>query len=257
MTRAPSPDERQASVAGYMIATLGPIVVAAMLVPLREELVGTNLALILVVVVVLAAVAGGRGAGAVAAVVSVIAYDFFLTRPYLSFQIDSADDLETAVILLVIGVIVGQLVTVARRSRVAAARGSDEIARLHRVAEDAARGTGVDELVARVEMELKGLFGLELCWFEQPPYEPLAARLERSGAIVGASLHAVGGGFALPAAGIELPVMGRGREFGRLVLIPKAGRSASIEERIVAVALSDQLGAALAADTSAPDTAES
>ena len=33
-----------------------------------------------------------RGAGALAAVISAVSYDFFLTKPYLSLNIDSADD---------------------------------------------------------------------------------------------------------------------------------------------------------------------
>ena len=53
--------------------------------------------------------------------------------------------------------------------------------------------------------------------------------------------------FALPAEGVELLVLGRGRELGRFVLEPDPNEGASLEERIVAVALSDQLGAALAA----------
>jgi hypothetical protein len=252
MARGRAFDDQQASVAGYMIAMLGPIVVAALLVPLREDLVTTNLALILVVVVVLAAVAGGRGAGAVAAVVAVIAYDFFLTRPYLSFRIDSADDVETAVILLVIGLIVGQLVTITRRSRVAAERGSDEVQRIHRLAELGAAGGDADEMTKATERELIGLLDLEACWFEPAPYEPMVARLERSGAVVGAPLRVVDGGFALPKDGIELQVLGRGREYGRFVLVGKANRGASVEQRITAVTLVDQLGAALAASDAEP-----
>ena len=98
------------SVPGYVIGGLGPILVAAALVPLRNELDNTNLALALVVVVVAAALAGGRGPAVVAAVVAAMSYDFFLTRPYLSLTIDSADDVETTIFLLVIGLLVGELV---------------------------------------------------------------------------------------------------------------------------------------------------
>jgi hypothetical protein len=51
--------DRSTSWVGISIAGLAPIGVAAFLVPLRNELVNTNLALILVVVVVLTAVALG------------------------------------------------------------------------------------------------------------------------------------------------------------------------------------------------------
>src|SRR5882672_8372065 len=86
---------------GYAIGGLGPIVVASVLVPLRDHVQTANLALIMVLVVVLAAAVGGRSAAALAAVVSAVSFDFFLTQPYLSLHIESADDLETMFILLV------------------------------------------------------------------------------------------------------------------------------------------------------------
>src|SRR5262249_51418361 len=152
-------DERDAetTLVNYVIAGIGPIVIAVALVPLRNELDNTNLALVLVIVVVLAALIGGRGPAALAAVIAAISYDFFLTRPYLSLRIDSADDIETTIFLLVVGLLVGELVVRFRRTRSRAERGSSQIARLHRVAELAAGGTPVDELERAVEVELTGL----------------------------------------------------------------------------------------------------
>jgi K+-sensing histidine kinase KdpD len=248
--RAPRPfDDAQESVAGWMIAIIGPIAVAALLVPLRDDVISTNLALVLVVVVVLAAIAGGRGPGAAAAVVAALSYDFFLTRPYLSLHIESTDEVETALILLAIGLIVGQLVVVVRRGRGAVRRGAHEIAVLHRVSDIAATGSDIDELTRTVEQSVRDLLGLDACWFEPTPYQSLPAHLERGGAVVGAELRVADGGFALPRDGVEIPVMGRGKVQGRLVLMPKERRGTSVEERVVALALADQLGAALAAET--------
>ena len=69
-----------------------------------DELVSTNLALILVVVVVLAAVAGGRGPGAARCARGRCCRTTSSSLvPYLSLTIESADDVETTIILLVIG----------------------------------------------------------------------------------------------------------------------------------------------------------
>jgi hypothetical protein len=76
-------------------------------------------------------------------------------------------------------------------------------------------------------------------------------RIERTGAVDGAHRRWLGGEFTLPGLGAEIPVVARGRDLGRLVLIPDVSVGVSLEERIVAVALVDQLGAALAADASA------
>ena len=235
-------------VIGYCVGGVGPIAVAGLLVPVREDLDNTNLALILVVVVVLAAVVGGRAPGVLAAVVATMSYDFFLTRPYLTLRMDNADDIETTVILLVIGLVVGQVVVLARRARRAAARGSDEIAGLRRVADQAATGSSVDDLVLTVQAELSELLGLKASRFEQPSSGHVLPRLERTGAVTGVSSRRFRGeGLALPEGGVELPVIGEGREIARFVLEPDPERGVSLEERVVAVAMADQLGAVLAA----------
>lgn len=234
---------------GYVIAGLGPIAVAAALTLVRDDVASANLALVMVLVVVVAGAVGGRGPGLFAAVVTTASYDFFLTKPYLSMQIESTDDVETTIILLVIGLVVGQIGIVARRRRQAAQRGSDDIARLHRVAELAASGASVDELTAAVCAELEDLLGLESCTFERAPFGFPLARLERGGAVTGSSEHRfVAGAFALPGEGVEIPVLGRGAQVGRLVLEPgeAPARGVTVEQRIVAIALSDQLGAAMA-----------
>src|SRR3990172_4461590 len=102
---------------GLALGGIGPIAVGALLVPLRGEIGNANLALILMFVVTVAAIVGGRGAGALAAVTSTFAFDFFLTRPFLSVRIDSAGDVETALILLAVGLLVGEVASRGRRSR--------------------------------------------------------------------------------------------------------------------------------------------
>jgi hypothetical protein len=228
------------------IAGLAPIAVAALLVTVRSELVAANLALIMVLVVVGAAVIGGRAGGAIAAVMSVISYDFFLTKPYLSFRIESADDIETTILLLVIGLIVGQLVTIGRRRGRAAEEAHEEITRLHRVAELAAGGARAEDLIGAVEAEVMALLGGTACRYEEPPFELGFVRLERNGAVGVSTRRLVGDDFALPSEGIEIPVVGAGTQVGRLVLEPSRDVGVSLERRVVAVALADQLGAALA-----------
>jgi len=56
----------------------------------------------------------------------------------------------------------------------------------------------------------------------------------------------VRGGFELPAEGVELPVYNRGHQVGRYVLKPSSGVGVSLEQRVVALGLADQVGAALA-----------
>jgi hypothetical protein len=233
---------------GLAIAGFGPIAVAAALVPLRDTIGSTNVALVLVVVVVLAGIAGGRVAGAVAAVISALSFDFFHTTPYLSLTINSTEDVVTTALLLAVGLIVGEVSWRAQRSRAAAEAGHSEIARIHRIAEMSAQGRDPRNIVAAAEEELAGLLHLAGCRFDDSNDGPTRPRLDRSGTIPGESQwRFAGGGFELPAQGAELAVIAHGKEVGRFVLDPTPGTGVTLEQRVVAVAIADEVGAALSA----------
>ena len=102
-------EARSSQLLWVAIGGAAPIAVAAALVSLRDHMLNANVALVLVLVVVLAAVGGGRSAGAVAAVSAALSFNFFHTVPYLTLEIDSADDVETTLLLLAVGLAVGQL----------------------------------------------------------------------------------------------------------------------------------------------------
>src|SRR5829696_7285761 len=247
------PDDRLV-VAGLGVAALGPLVVASLLVIVRDHMARSNAALVFVIVVVLAAALGGRWAGITAAVVSAMSYDFFLTRPYGSLKIDQAEDIVATVLLLIVGVIVGEFVVWAHRGHRQSKRGHEEITRLHRVAEQVASGAGAHDVLESVRAELTDLLSLRDCRFEQPPFGAPLTRLGRNGSIDLPRRRIVRGEFALPAEGVEIPVLGRGRQVGRLVLEPDPDVGVSIEERVVAIAISNQLGAAVAAELDQPKT---
>jgi hypothetical protein len=244
---APSSDDLLKAI-GLAVAAFGPLVVAAALVPFRDQVVGENVALVFVVVVVLAAACGGRRSGALAALVSAMAYDFFFTRPYQSLKIDRAEDFGTVMVLLVISLLIAELMAIGQRSRAASRRARDDVTRLYRVAGALADGAEAEDVLRSVEAELLGLLRLEDCRFEQPPFGLSLPRIERSGAVEAGRRRWVAGQFTLPAEGVEIPVFGHGRLFGRFVLVPDWHAGVSLEERVVAVALVDLVGGAFAAE---------
>jgi hypothetical protein len=237
------------SAIGWAIAGFGPFVVAAVLLPFRDHVVGENVALVLVVVVVLATACGGVGPGAAAAVVSALVYDFFFTHPYQSLKIDRAEDLGTAVVLLAISLLIAQLMAVGQRRRSASRRAREDIARIHRVAAALAGGAEAEDVLRSVEAELLGLLRLEECHFEPPPYRSSIPRMERNGTIDGGRRRYVAGEFTLPGEGVQIPVLGQGRTYGRFVLIPDWHVGNALEERVLAIALVDLVAAAFAAET--------
>jgi hypothetical protein len=231
---------------GLVVAGLGAIAVAVLLVPLRDDIDTSNLALILVLVVVIAAIVGHRLAAALAAVVATMAFDFFLVRPYLSMRIDSRDDIETALILLVVGLLVGEVAERGRRFRSLEQRSAAAISAVHGVAEAVAQGAPLPDVARHVIHEIKALLQLHDCWLEFRPFGWPLPRLERAGTIDMPEHRFFAGGYALPQDGLELPVLVRGDEVARLVLLGNPDVTVSVEERVTAVALADQLGAAIA-----------
>ncbi|MDQ1430010.1 MAG: hypothetical protein QOF40_612 [Actinomycetota bacterium] len=231
---------------GLAFGGLTPIAIGALLVLLRDDIDNTNLALILVLVVVIAAIVGGRAAGALAAVTSTLAFDFFLTKPFLSARIDSADDLETAVILLAVGLLVGEVASRGRRARQEHEAAAQAILRVHRVADQIAHDTPIDVVLASVKAELLDLLSLWDCWLELRPFTWVLPRMDRGGTVEGDEHTWLTGGFVLPRDGVELPVVDRGTEVARLVLLGDPEVPVTLEQRVVAVALADQLGIAVA-----------
>ena len=237
---------------GWAVAVLGPVVISGILVLVRDELYPTNAALVLVLPVLAAAILCGRWGGAVSAVVAALCFDFFFTRPYSSFSIDRGDDIETMVVLLVVGLVVGELVVRARRSRRLAYASRREVDQVRRVAELAAGQGSTGRLITVVEREVVELMGARGARFERSPFPTSLPRLGHEKVTIGGADDDEVPVPIGPANEIALPVWGGGREIGRIVLVlpeDSAGATLPSDDRALAVALVDQLGAVLAAST--------
>jgi K+-sensing histidine kinase KdpD len=231
-----------------LIGVVAPIGVAAALIPFRNRSANTvNVALVLVAVVVAVAATGPRLAGIVAAISAALGFDFFHTRPFESLNITRRADVETAVLLLVVGLIVGQLATRSQRHRGNALESSADIARIHAVAELVAAGAAPEDVILAVRNELVDLLSLRDCRFTTTFDDRPRPRLEANGEVMMGALQWGVSTMGLPGKEIDLVVHGRGRPHGRFVLVPTPGLVVSWDRRVVAVALADQVGAALAA----------
>jgi hypothetical protein len=232
---------------GTVLGGITALALGFVLVPLRDDVSPAALALLLVLPVLLGATTGGRLGGAITAVVAVLSFDFFLTRPYLSLTIDSQDDVETAVLLLVVALVVGTVAAGARRASFRAERGRHEIDSLHRMAQTVADDNAVSDMIEVARRELIRVLDLDGCEFDRTAVRSPLPELAHSGAIEGARLQYVHGGFTLPS-GIELPVRHHGRQIGRFVLHGRPNVPVAIDARLAAVVIAAQVGAALDAD---------
>jgi hypothetical protein len=229
------------------VGLAAPAAVAAALIPARDNIGGVNVALVLAVVVVAVAAWGHRLAAFAAAASAAVFFDVLHTRPYYSFTITQRNDVITTALLLIVGVAVGELAVWSRKQRAAAAASSEDIARMHTIGDLVAEGRPLDQVILAVAYELRHLLSLRSCRFHHGLSTGDPARIERNADVV---LHDVRwdvDDMGLPGKEVELLVQWGQTTFGRYVLVPRPGVPVSLERRLVAVALADQVAAVMAA----------
>jgi hypothetical protein len=227
----------------------GPLALAAILVPFRTNFANTDAALAMILLVVAVAAVGNRIAGYVAAVSATAWFDFFLTRPYETFAIDRATDIETTILLLVIGIAVTEIAVWGRRQYATASRRAGYLEGINDAARAVATGDSPSTLIDQIAGSLAQLLSLRSCQFQYGVAGiGRPARLLHDGEVV---LNGQPFDFRsadLPAGtSLELLVESGGRLQGRFLMQPAPGVRPAREQLLVAAALADQAGAALAA----------
>ena len=229
-------------------ALAAPLLLTVILVPFRTSFPNTDAALALLLVVVAVAANGYRLAGYLAALSAAVWFDFFLTRPYEEFSITRRADIETTVLLLVIGAAVTELAVWGRRQHAAASRRAGYLDGINAAARAAAAGESPGELINQVSARLADLLSLRMCRFEYGKAGlGRPARLRNDGQVV--TEHRT---WDVPAEGLpsdtdlELLVETAGVFQGRFLMRANPDARPTLEQRLVAIAFADQVGAALA-----------
>jgi two-component system, OmpR family, sensor histidine kinase KdpD len=94
---------------GYLVAALACAVLTALVLPLEGVLDKANIVMLYLLAVVGVSLRYGRGPAIVSALVNVLAFDYFLVPPTLSFVVADLQYLLTFGVMLAVGLIVGQL----------------------------------------------------------------------------------------------------------------------------------------------------
>ncbi len=240
-------DARPSSSRLMIVALAAPVAASALLSAFRDSVPNTQAALALVLVVVAVASAGHRLSGVVAALSSALWFDFFLTIPYHRFAISDRDDIETAVLLTLVGLAVSEIALWGRRQQARASRGAGYLDGVVSAARMAAAGQPAPSVVAFVSTQIMDVLGVERCEFREghPGSRP---RLNADGSVTRDGRPLDVDRHGLPTDDeIELPVEHHGRVVGRFVLVSATRVTyPSLDQRLVAVTLAEQVGVALA-----------
>jgi K+-sensing histidine kinase KdpD len=229
-------------------AVVAPLVLTVILVPFRGSFPNTDAALALLLVVVAVAANGYRLAGYLAALSAAVWFDFFLTRPYGELTITRRADIETTVLLLVIGVAVTEIAVWGRRGNAAANRRAGYLDGINAAAQAVAAGGSASELIDQVSGRIADLLSLRSCVFQHGKAGlGRPARLLPNGQVVAGQRTLDVAAEGLPTdTDIELLVETAGVFQGRFLMRANPASHPSLEQRLVAIAFADQVGAALA-----------
>jgi K+-sensing histidine kinase KdpD len=213
----------------------------------------TTAVLVLVLPVVAAAATGSRVAGIAAALAATAGFDFFLTEPVHTFTITDPDDLETAILLLLVGAAVGELAIWGRRQQARASREQGYLDGLLGTASAVAAGAASgEEVVDLVRTQLVTLLRVDGVRFDPATRFGLPS-LGEDGTLVRAGHPVDVTRKGLPTdTQVTLPVRHGGTVYGHFLLTAatRVVRPSRNQLRVAAM-LADQAGAALATDARA------
>jgi K+-sensing histidine kinase KdpD len=228
-----------------------PLVAAWVLSLFRNDLTAATDVLVLVAVVVLFSATGVRAAGLVAALSAAAWFDFFLTEPFGSFAIDDPNDLEAALLLLVIGGVVTETALWGLRQEAALSRQTGYVDGVLATAEAVTnRRQSPEELTTAVAGRIREVLGLDGCTFVAGgALDASEPTLQHDGTLrydhTTVDVHRDG----LPVdTAVVLPVTVGGELRGRFLLTATSHVARpSPEQCRVAVLLADQVAGALPA----------
>ena len=153
-TAAPPSDRRR------WLYALPPVVVATLIGwPLRSLIEPANLVMLYLAAVVLSAVFLGRGPAILTAFVGVLAFDFFLVPPYLTFAVTDAQYFLTFAGLFVVGLVMGTLAARAREQARAARSREQQTGDLYELSRELASAPTIDDVVIAAVDHVRSSWG--------------------------------------------------------------------------------------------------
>ncbi|HUF37501.1 MAG TPA: DUF4118 domain-containing protein [Anaerolineales bacterium] len=155
-SRAPGHYQRYALSLGIIVLiTAGAVLVRDLIVP-------TNLVMPYLLGVVSIAVLWGRGPAIFASVLGVIAFDFFLVPPYLTFVVEDTEYVITFLALFTVGVFISGLTAQLKDRMVAAREGEARVTALYRLSHDLAAAYSLPDVLETIGANIRMTLGMEV-----------------------------------------------------------------------------------------------
>jgi two-component system sensor histidine kinase KdpD len=148
------------------LLSLGLVGIATVLgLTVRGDLEPTNLVMLYLASVVISAIYLGRGPSLLAVAAGVLAFDFFLIPPYLTFAVSDTEYLLTFFVLFVVSLVVSTLTARAREQAEAAMQREAETAALYNLGRDLTSAANLQQVADTIIMHIGQVFGREVAIF--------------------------------------------------------------------------------------------
>ena len=149
----------------YMLAFSLVFLATLLGVFIRGELEPTNLVMLYLVSTVISAVFLGRGPSLFTAVTGVLAFDFFLVPPYLTFAVSDTQYVITFVALFVISLLISSLTARVREQAEAAMLRERQTSALYDLSRDLTSATDLAQVTNIIISQIGQAFGREVAIF--------------------------------------------------------------------------------------------
>ncbi len=133
--------------------------------PIRAVVDPTNLVMLYLLVVVVAATRWGRGPSILTAILSVLAFDFFMVPPHLTLAVADAQYILTFLGLLAVGLVISTLAVREREQAESARRRETHTAALYDLSRDLATAVSQDPVMQAAIRHISELFNCETAVF--------------------------------------------------------------------------------------------
>jgi two-component system, OmpR family, sensor histidine kinase KdpD len=244
--------------ARYALGLLLVAVSTVLGLTVRTDLEPTNLVMLYLASVVISAIFLGRGPSLLAAIAGVLAFDFFLVPPYLTFAVSDTQYVITFIVLFVISLLISSLTAQIREQAEAAIRRESQTSSLYDLGRDLTSATDLGDVVKIIISRIGQVFGREVAVFlpenghlrlfdSSPDYQPDENERAVAAWAYDYNQPAGRGTDTLPAASIRCqPLKTSNRIVGVLGVRPKeAGHFLTTEQRQTLSAFSNQAALAI------------
>lgn len=143
----------------HVLAGGACVLTTLLALPLANLFDSANIVMLFLLCVVLVAVKLGRGPSMLAAVLSVASFDFFFVQPRLSFAVSDVQYLLTFVVMLVVGLLIGQLTANLRFSAQVSASRERRAQSLFELTRDLSGALLASQVVESAESLVRRTFG--------------------------------------------------------------------------------------------------